>query len=118
MKYVVTLDPQAINTSDGDLWPLEETNGRKIYNKAIEQESSDKSIVSLGTWGGTSGVINCDFDTNEMCILSSGTVKLTNQYGEEYMFGPGQGFIIQAGFKGTWESIGDVRKWYVIYKTL
>jgi len=116
MKYIITLDPKNLDPKNGDLYPMEETNGQEIYNQSTEYETSGKSIVSLGTWAGTSGVINCNFDNNELCILASGKVKLTNQEGEHLILSAGQGFIMQAGFKGTWESLGEVHKWYVIYK--
>ncbi len=116
MKYISILDPQIINAADGDLMPTELTNGLPIYNHAIEHECSDKIILSLGTWGATDGVIYHHSDNDELCILSSGTVKITNQDGEEMTFSAGQGLIIKSGFNGTWESIGNVRKWYVIYK--
>ena len=116
MKYISILDPQIINAAEGGLIPKEHTNNLPIYNNAIEHECNGKVIESLGIWGATDGVIYHYADKDELCILSSGTVKITNQDGEEMTFSAGQGFIIKSGFNGTWESIGNVRKWYVIYK--
>jgi uncharacterized cupin superfamily protein len=62
-----------------DLFPIEHTNGVHIYNKAIEHECKGKVIVSLGIWGATDGIFHhCSADEDELCVISSGNVKITN----------------------------------------
>jgi uncharacterized cupin superfamily protein len=39
---------------------------------------------------------------------------LTSEQGESWTLKAGDGFIIPAGFKGTWETVKKVRKHYVI----
>ena len=117
MKYLTIIDPEIINAADGEPLPEEMTNNLLIYNNAIEQECAGKKIISLGAWAATDGVIYFYHENqDELCILSSGSAKLTNQDGEQITFSAGQGFIINAGFNGTWESMGNVHKWYVIYQ--
>lgn len=116
MKYIAVINPETITPTDGELFTLEKTNGIEVYNHALEYETEGKTILSLGAWGSSCGIINCNYEEDELCIISSGSAKLTNQDGESMIFSAGQGFIIKSGFKGTWEFIGNVRKWYVIYR--
>jgi uncharacterized protein len=43
-------------------------------------------------------------------------VRLADQDGNADVYGMGDGFVIPAGFKGTWETLKPVRKWYVTYE--
>ena len=116
MKFVTQIDPEVINAATGELIETEKTNGVLIHSQVDEMEGSGKKVVSIGAWGGTPGIINCCYTENELCVISSGIVKLTNQEGEQMIFSAGHGFIIKSGFEGTWESIGNVKKWYVVYE--
>jgi uncharacterized protein len=49
----------------------------------------------------------------ELCVLVHGRVRLTGPDGSAE-FGPGEAFVIEGGFEGTWESIGEVTKIYAI----
>lgn len=51
----------------------------------------------------------------EYVYLLEGDVKLTDKDGNSALFKTGQAFVIEPGFDGVWESIGKVRKHYVIY---
>lgn len=51
----------------------------------------------------------------EYVYLLEGEVKLTDKQGNSKCFKTGQAFVIEPGFDGVWESIGKVRKHYVIY---
>jgi uncharacterized cupin superfamily protein len=43
-------------------------------------------------------------------------VALENLQGERWEFGPGEGFVVPAGFVGTWEVIDDCTKFYAIFE--
>jgi uncharacterized cupin superfamily protein len=45
-----------------------------------------------------------------------GRVRLTERGGGVEEYGTGDGFVIPAGFEGTWETLEPVRKWYVIFE--
>ena len=55
-----------------------------------------------------------DYTETELCVLLVGRVRLTDETGASMHFGPGEAFVIDAGFRGTWESIGQVTKIYAI----
>ena len=57
-----------------------------------------------------------DYTEHEFCLLLAGKVRLTDQDGHVDDYGMGDGFVIPMGFKGTWETLKPVRKWYVIWQ--
>ena len=46
--------------------------------------------------------------------ILEGKAILTNEDGKSWTVEKGDGFIIPAGFKGTWETVKKVKKHYVI----
>ena len=44
-------------------------------------------------------------------------VVLENGHGDRWEFGPGAGFVVPAGFEGTWEVIEECTKFYAIFET-
>ena len=48
--------------------------------------------------------------------MLEGRVRLTDEHGVAVEYGPGDAFVVPAGFTGTWESLEPVRKRYVIYE--
>jgi uncharacterized cupin superfamily protein len=67
-----------------------------------------------GHWQAEPGRIAVDYRETELCVLLVGRVRLTDAGGASRDFGPGDAFVIDAGFKGTWESIGRVTKIYAV----
>lgn len=53
---------------------------------------------------------------NEYCRLMAGSVVLTGENGIAQRFDAPTSFLIPAGFKGTWEPLSDIRKFFVIHK--
>jgi uncharacterized cupin superfamily protein len=70
-----------------------------------------------------SGIWECDVGAwrvaypagqDELCTLIYGRVRLTDAWGGERSFGPGDSFLIPGGFEGTWETLETLRKVYMI----
>ncbi len=68
----------------------------------------------VGHWRHGPGTIQVSYDEDELCVILSGTARLTGPDGASAEFGPGRAFLIAAGFEGTWESVGEVTKIYAI----
>ena len=66
-----------------------------------------------GHWQAEPGVLAVDYTETELCLILEGRARLTSAEGS-VEYGPGEAFVIAAGFKGTWESIGRVTKIYAI----
>jgi uncharacterized cupin superfamily protein len=48
--------------------------------------------------------------------LTEGRVALENLEGERWEFGRGEGFVVPAGFDGTWQVIEHCTKFYAIFE--
>lgn len=68
-----------------------------------------------GVWSSTRGKWRIQYSESEFCALTRGRVALENVDGERWEFGPGDGFVVPAGFVGTWEVIDDCTKFYAIF---
>ena len=76
-------------------------------------QSGDGRAVS-GIWEAGPHLERCDCDFDEMCHILEGKVRLTDAAGNSRSFGPGDSFVVAAGFRGTWENLGFVRKVFFI----
>jgi|SRR5580765_3240697 uncharacterized cupin superfamily protein len=69
-----------------------------------------------GIWESTPGKWQVEYSEHEFVHLLSGRVVLTDSEGRAERFGPGDVFVIPAGYRGTWETLETVRKLYAIYQ--
>lgn len=68
----------------------------------------------VGHWQSEPGVRAVRYTETELCVIIEGRARLTDANGAGTEFGPGEAFVIAAGFEGTWESIGRLTKIYAI----
>jgi uncharacterized protein len=69
-----------------------------------------------GRWSSTRGKWRVRYTESELCHLTSGRVRIESSAGAAEMFGPGDTFVVPAGFEGTWEVIEDCSKVYAIFE--
>jgi uncharacterized protein len=69
-----------------------------------------------GRWSATRGKWRVRYTENELCVMTSGRVVVTSDSGEASTFGPGDAFVVPAGFSGTWEVLEDCAKVYAIFE--
>ena len=69
-----------------------------------------------GIWSSTRGKWRIRYSESEFCCLTRGRVALENEGGERWEFGVGEGFLVPAGFNGSWEVIEDCTKFYAIFE--
>ena len=55
-----------------------------------------------------------DFGVNEMAVIISGRVRITPDDGVPQTFGPGETYVMAKGFRGTFEVLETLRKYYFI----
>jgi uncharacterized protein len=70
-----------------------------------------------GTWSSTPGKWRIRYTESEFCCLTRGRVVLENSAGNRWEFGPGAGFVVPAGFEGTWEVLEECTKFYAIFES-
>jgi uncharacterized cupin superfamily protein len=69
-----------------------------------------------GRWSGTRGKWRVRYTENELCVMTAGRVVIESESGERSVFGPGDAFVVPAGFAGTWEVLEDCSKIYAIFE--
>lgn len=69
-----------------------------------------------GDWSSTVGKWRVEYTEHEFCQLVEGRVSLVSDDGQAWRFGPGDAWVIPAGFKGTWETLEPARKRYAIFE--
>ncbi len=78
--------------------------------------ADDSQQFFAGRWSATRGKWRIRYTENELCVMTSGKVVLESAAGERSAFGPGDAFVVPAGFVGTWEVIEDCSKIYAIFE--
>ncbi len=69
-----------------------------------------------GIWQGSPGIVRAEYTESEFCLILSGRIRMTDESGNTSEFGPNEAFGVAPGFKGTWENIGEVTKYYAIFQ--
>ena len=70
-----------------------------------------------GRWSSTRGKWRIRYTESEFCCLTRGRVALENLAGQRWEFGVGEGFVVPAGFEGSWEVIEDCTKFYALFES-
>ncbi len=80
--------------------------------------TSSNSGMDAGIWCCEAGAWRIAFadDTDEFFTVLEGIVRLHDEAGIVKEIGPGEAAVIPAGFKGMFEVVEPVRKYYVIVK--
>jgi uncharacterized cupin superfamily protein len=69
-----------------------------------------------GRWASTAGAWRVHYTETEFCHLLQGRVRIRSADGASWDFGPGDAFVVPAGFAGTWEVVEDAVKLYAIFE--
>lgn len=67
-----------------------------------------------GIWRSTPGKWRISYDEWEYCKILSGRSVIEGADGSRLEVGPGDGFVLRPGFKGTWEVLEETVKEYVV----
>jgi hypothetical protein len=77
------------------------------------QYTDPTNTLSSGVWSSEPGVWRFEqTGAEEFCYLIDGVIRLTHENGQSNTFNPGDAFIIPIGFRGTWETVKPMRKFY------
>ena len=75
-----------------------------------------KKNFFCGIWSSDSGKWTLTYSEDEFCYIIEGEAIVTDADGTAEKVSAGDAFCIPAGFEGTWETIGSVKKFYAIYE--
>ena len=69
-----------------------------------------------GFWSAEPGRIAIEAAKDELCVILDGVVRLTDATGRVETYRRGDTFLIPNGFKGVWETVEPVRKFYAVHR--
>src|SRR5262249_11534350 len=74
--------------------------------------------IRAGCWPRASGQpykAEVNYTEDEFCYILEGKVRLPDSAGKVEEYKAGDAFVIPTGFKGVWETVEAVKKYYVIH---
>ncbi len=98
-------------TTDLDGWT--KVDGHPTMKTWVQHTSLDGSVIS-GSWEATVGTWHGVYRCYECVDLIDGQITITPDGGTPVTLRPGDGFVVDAGFSGTWKIEAPVRKHFCI----
>lgn len=89
------------------------TEGTPTMSTAVQHTTEDGKTIS-GTWQATVGSYHATFSQYEFVHMIKGRIIITPDGGEPVEVGPGDAYVVEANFKGTWEILEPVVKHFVV----
>lgn len=112
-KSVIRIESGAGEPEIEAIDPEKVVSGQPVATTENLYVNEGESFFS-GIWSSTEGKWKVSYGEEELCVLLSGRVALTDADGRTETFKAGDAFVIPAGFEGTWETLEPVRKLYAI----
>ncbi|WP_346838590.1 cupin domain-containing protein [Microbulbifer sp. SAOS-129_SWC] len=75
-----------------------------------------KENFFCGVWSSDAGKWTLSYSEDEFCYIIDGEAIITDADGHRERVTTGDAFCIPAGFEGSWETLGSVKKFYAIYE--
>ena len=72
-------------------------------------------VLASGFWASKPYKAEVNYTEDEFCYILEGRVRLTDSAGKVEEYKAGDAFVIPKGFKGAWETVEAVKKFYVIH---
>lgn len=98
-------------TADLDGWVVVE--GTPSMKTFVQHTSNDGSMIS-GYWEATPGTYHATYTEYEFVHIMEGKLTITPDGGTPVVLGPGDAFVVEAGFKGLWKIEETIRKHFAI----
>ena len=114
---VVTIDATSGTEEMLELDPARLAPGSPMPAQFVRNAYTDASgRFFAGIWRSSVGAWRVSYTENELCVLTAGRVRITDDYGRQSTYGPGDSFVMPAGFSGLWEVLEPAQKFYAIYE--
>jgi len=69
-----------------------------------------------GTWTAEPATWRVSYTEHEYCEILEGRIRMQHADGTVREVGPGDRFVVPAGWRGTWQVLERARKVYVIFE--
>lgn len=87
--------------------------GNPTMKTWVQHTSLDGSVIG-GTWEATPGTWHASYTFYEFVHLIAGKITITPEGAAPVTLNPGDAFVVEPGFKGTWKVEEAVRKHFCI----
>ncbi|MER9586605.1 cupin domain-containing protein [Mesorhizobium sp. M0276] len=101
------------NAEPGDLAGWVVVEGKPTMKTVVQHTTEDGKVLS-GTWQATPGTYYATYTDYEFVHMIAGRIIITPDGGTPVEVGPGDAFVVEADFKGTWKIIEPVTKHFVV----
>ena len=114
---VVTIDESAADEEPLALDPARLAPGSPMPAQFVRNGFTDGTGRFFGgIWRSSPGAWRVSYTENELCVMMEGRVRITDDAGNTCTYGPGDCFVMPAGFQGLWEVLEPARKFYAIFE--
>jgi len=114
---VVTIDATSGTEEKLELDPARLVPGSPMPEQFVRNAYTDASgRFFAGVWRSSVGAWRVSYTENELCVLTAGRIRITDANGRQSTYGPGDSFVMPAGFSGLWEVLEPAQKFYAIYE--
>lgn len=115
------MDPRIVPFSNGVAPEVSTPDPEKLIAGHPEHQTENfytdpSGQFFAGIWSSTRGKWRVRYSEHELCCLLRGRVRLMDSDSHVHEFGPGEAFVVPAGFEGTWEVLEDCTKVYAIFE--
>ncbi|HEY4192084.1 MAG TPA: cupin domain-containing protein [Mesorhizobium sp.] len=101
------------NAETGDLPGWTVVEGSPTMKTTVQHTTEDGKVLS-GTWQATPGTYHATYTDYEFVHMIAGRIIITPDGGKSVEVGPGDAFVVEADFKGSWKIIEPVTKHFVV----
>lgn len=117
-RFIVTRDTlikfgKVENADASDLPGWVVVEGTPTMKTAVQHTTEDGKVLS-GTWQATPGTYHATYTDYEFVHMIAGRIIITPDGGDPVEVGPGDAFVVEADFKGTWKIVEPVTKHFVV----
>jgi uncharacterized cupin superfamily protein len=88
-------------------------SGAPVTRTWVHYEDPETKLAA-GIWEATRGKWRITYSEWEYVVMISGRCIVTGDDGTKIQAGPGDAFVIEPGFSGTWDVLETMRKHWVI----
>ena len=114
---VVKIDASAAAEEPLELDPSRVAPGSPLPTQFVRNAYTDATGRFFGgIWRSSEGAWRVSYTENELCVLTGGRVRISDDAGRSWTFRPGDCFVMPAGFEGLWEVLEPAEKFYAIYQ--
>ncbi len=113
---VVDFSTHSVVPEEADVAPERMVTSSPCHIRTWNHYTDPTEQFFAGIWSSGVGAFRVSYSEEELCFLLEGRIRLTDSSGAAREFGPGNAFVIPAGFEGVWETLEPAKKIYTIWQ--